>query len=221
MEMKTITPLHLLVQGAAGNPRTWLHYLFIKGFSTHYFIASRMFLPAASTRSSSIPASFSNRAYPHCAGPILVIYPGIAVPKPGATHPPHVLHFYLFSLVPHTWRVASRQMTGCWHGHLALITSPGSTFDFCLFHLLCPPQSFLPDCSPWVNFTSQLPVKRTSDFPFLPGKRNNQRAWNGKFIDVGFGFKAALWPLIIPLVERELQSLEGVVLSGLRSVFRA
>ena len=138
MEMKTITPLHLLVQGASGNPRTWLHYLFIKGFSTHYFIASRMFLPAASTRSASIPASFSNRAYPHCAGPILVIYPGIAVPKPGATHPTHVLHFYLFSLVPHTWRVASRQTTGCWHGHLALITSPGSAFDFCLFHLLCP-----------------------------------------------------------------------------------
>lgn len=163
-----------------------------------------MFLPAASTGSASIPASFSNRAYPHCAGPILVIYPSTAVPKPGATPPPHVLCFYPFFLVPHTWRVPSRQTTGCWHGHLALITSPGSTFDFCLFHLLCPPQSFLPDGSPWMNFTFLLPVKRTS------GKRNNQRAWDGKFIDVGFGFKAAMRPLIIPLVERALQSFAGV-----------
>ena len=78
---------NLLVQGTSGNPWTWLHYLFIKGFSTHYFIATRMFLPAASTGSASIPASISNRAYPHCAGRILVIYPSTAVPQPGAHTP--------------------------------------------------------------------------------------------------------------------------------------
>lgn len=133
MDMKTITPLHLLVQGDSGNLRTWLYDLFIKGFSTHYFLATRLFLPAASTRSASIPASFSNRAYPHCAGPTPVIYPSTAVPKPGATRAPHVLHFYLFPLVRHTWRAASRQTTGCWHGHLALLTSPVSSFDSASF----------------------------------------------------------------------------------------
>ena len=214
MDMKTITPLHLLVQGDSGNLRTWLYDLFIKGFSTHYFLATRLFLPAASTRSASIPAAFSNRAYPHCAGPTPVIYPSTAVPKPGATRAPHVLHFYLFPLVRHTWRAASRQTTGCWHGHLALLTSPVSSFDFCLLHLLCPPQSFLPDCSPWVNFTFQLPVKRTSDFAFLPGMRKNHQASDGKFTDVGFGFRAAVWPLIFPLVERELQSLAGICSFG-------
>ena len=44
--------------------------------------------------------------------------------------------------------------------------------------------------------------------------RKNHQASDGKFTDVGFGFRAAVWPLIFPLVERELQSLAGICSFG-------
>lgn len=44
--------------------------------------------------------------------------------------------------------------------------------------------------------------------------RKNHQARDEKFTDVGFGFKAAMWPLIFPLVERELQSLVGICTFG-------
>ena len=120
--MKTITPLHLLVQEASGNPRIQLRCPFIKGFSTHYFIAPRMFLPAASARS----ASLSPRHPIEHIFIVLALHtgsvPSAAVPKPCArslTCPA--------SLPPGArdqGEVAPRQMTGCWHSHLALVTAP-------------------------------------------------------------------------------------------------
>lgn len=158
---------------------------FIKGFSTHYFIATRIApLRPALALPQSLP--LLQQSLSSLLAPYLWSIPQLLFPSQ-VPHPSTRSVFTLF-LVPTPESALEKDDRLLAWPPWPWITSPGSTFDFCLFHLLCPPQSFLPDGSPWMNFTFQLPVKRTS------GKRRIRRAWDGKFIDVGFGFKAAMRP---------------------------